>query len=590
MSFSASASVFAKPELLSPAGSPEAFEAALSAGADAIYLGAERFGARAYAKNFTHGDIISAVGKAHKRGARVYVTVNTLITDRELPDAMSLSFGLYEAGVDAVIAADIGYISLLRKYLPDFEVHASTQMGCHNIHFAEYAKSLGIPRVVLARETSLEDIRYFTANTDIETEVFVHGALCVCHSGQCLLSSVIGGRSGNRGECAQPCRMKYGSGYPLSLKDLCAAGRVKELIDAGVSSFKIEGRMKSPDYVAYNTALYRRLIDENRNATEEEIAESAEVFSRDGFTTGYLDGVISKEMLGVRREDEVAKKVNRAGLKNPANRGEEIFIKRQAVEDKDGIIKEIKKLSRKKDTKSKKLISGIFYDKSQIPEDTSFFDVIYLPLEKFSAGTGANGVSLPPVIFDREEKEVFEKLKEAFCKGASHVLCHQVWQADFVKKAAEEAGLQNPVIHCSHRAGIYSNITADEICKYGFYDITLSPELLLPAMRDISYRKSVIVYGALPVMTLEKPVGFKSLTDRTGATFPILREGGRDILYNSQPIYEADREDLLKEAGIFNRVFIFSTETKGEVKKVIEEYKNHLPRKNAKITRIKKQR
>lgn len=292
------------PELLAPAGSFEAMLAAVAAGADAVYMGGQAFGARAYARNFDADELREAVRYCHLHGVKVYVTVNTQIYDREMTEALQFCRTLYGMGADAVIAADFGLIRRLRRELPALPVHASTQMSVHNLAGAEAAFSLGAERVVLARELSERDIRYVTAHAQAEIEVFVHGAMCVCHSGQCLFSSLVGGRSGNRGACAQPCRLPYNGAdkYPLSLKDMSLAQHIPALIDAGVSSLKIEGRMKSPSYVYGVTSVYRRLLDERRGATAEECAQLQALFSRGGFSDAYFRAAPDEPMTGVRSQ------------------------------------------------------------------------------------------------------------------------------------------------------------------------------------------------------------------------------------------------------------------------------------------------
>ena len=293
------------PELLAPAGDYQALIAAILGGADAIYLGGEKFGARAYAKNFTEEELACAIKTCHLWGVRVYTTLNTLIFDRELDDAVSYAKRLYNLGVDALIISDIGVISQIRREIPDLELHASTQMGVHNCAGVDFAAELGCKRVVLARECSGENIRSITAKSKAETEVFLHGALCVCHSGQCLFSSLVGGRSGNRGECAQPCRLPYNNGkYPLSLKDLSLSEHIEELINSGVASLKIEGRMKSPDYVYEVTRTYRELLDRGRSANKNEKQRLLDIFSRGGFTDGYFIGDPFRKMTGVRSEGD----------------------------------------------------------------------------------------------------------------------------------------------------------------------------------------------------------------------------------------------------------------------------------------------
>ena len=300
------------PELLAPAGSFECLIAAIRGGADAIYVGGKRFGARAYAKNFDIEELSRAVTYAHLHKRKIYVTINTLILDREMEDALAYARELYEIGVDALIVADLGLVKVLREHLPDFELHGSTQMSAHNSLGADLAYDLGCERVVLARELSRENIVAVTEKCKPEIEVFLHGALCVCHSGQCLFSSMVGGRSGNRGECAQPCRLPYigEKNYPLSLTDLCLANHVKELCDSGVASLKIEGRMKSPEYVYTVTSIYRRLLDEYREATEAENRDLRAAFSRGGFTDKYFTGRIFDKMTGTRGEED--KEISRA--------------------------------------------------------------------------------------------------------------------------------------------------------------------------------------------------------------------------------------------------------------------------------------
>ena len=289
------------PELLCPAGDMDCLYAAVSGGADAVYVGGIRFGARAFAKNFDIDTLSRAVRYCHLFSVKLYVTVNTLLFDSELSEALDFCRELYAIGVDAVICQDLGLVRAIRETLPDLEIHASTQMSVNNSVGADVAYSLGCSRVVLARELSAENIRAAVEKSKAEIEVFLHGALCVCHSGQCLFSSLVGGRSGNRGECAQPCRLPYGKGYPLSLKDLSLATHIPELIELGVSSLKIEGRMKSPSYVYTVTSIYRRLLDERRGATDAEQRRLASAFSRGGFTDGYFTGRFGG-MIGVRSE------------------------------------------------------------------------------------------------------------------------------------------------------------------------------------------------------------------------------------------------------------------------------------------------
>ena len=293
------------PELLAPAGSPEALYAAVSAGADAVYLGG-RHSARAFAKNFDEGELREAISYAHLHGRRVYLALNTLLFDRELSDALSYADRVAAMGIDALIVADPGLGALLARHLPSLPLHASTQCFIHNTKTADHYAEKGFSRVVAARELTEGAIGRMVEDSQAEVEVFLHGALCVSHSGQCLFSSLVGGRSGNRGECAQPCRLPYGGRYPLSLRDLSLAPHIPALIAMGVSSLKIEGRMKSPSYVAGVTGIYRRLLDEGRAATEEEMRALMRLFSRGEFTDGYFTDRKDAPMCGIRTEEAKA--------------------------------------------------------------------------------------------------------------------------------------------------------------------------------------------------------------------------------------------------------------------------------------------
>ena len=301
-------------ELLAPAGSMEAAAAAVQNGADAVYLGYGDFNARRNAKNFSQEEFAAAVSYCHVRGAKVYLTLNTLLTDRELPRAAEFAAQASQLGADAVLVQDMGVVRLLRQVAPDLPVHASTQMTLHNLDGVKMAAELGMTRAVLSRELSRDQIEYICQRSPIEIEVFAHGAQCMCYSGQCFLSSIIGGRSGNRGLCAQPCRLKYGWGdkadsNPLSLKDLSLAGHLRELRKMGVACVKLEGRMKRPEYVAVVTGIYSRAIKEDREPTAEELEQLRAAFSRQGFTQGYYLDQQGPDMFGVREEEKEPKEL-----------------------------------------------------------------------------------------------------------------------------------------------------------------------------------------------------------------------------------------------------------------------------------------
>ena len=297
-----------RPELLAPAGSPEALRAAVQCGADAVYLGWGDFNARRNARNFSDGEFAEALLYCHTYGVRVFLTLNTLLTDRELPRALEAARTACRLGVDAVLVQDWGLLRLLRSALPGLPVHASTQMSLFTSGGACEAVSEGCERVVLARECSREDAAAICRNCPGEIEVFVHGALCMCYSGQCALSAAVGGRSGNRGGCAQPCRLPYRlnhgkSGHPLSLKDSCLAGDLEDMASLGVACLKLEGRMKRPEYVAVVTGVYDRLLREGRGPTKTEQDALEQAFSRSGFTDGYWRGRRGPGLFGTRPED-----------------------------------------------------------------------------------------------------------------------------------------------------------------------------------------------------------------------------------------------------------------------------------------------
>lgn len=289
-------------EILAPCGGEESLEAALNSGADAVYLGLTSFSARRNAANFTSEQLKVSVEKAHRQGVRVYVTVNTLVFDDELSELKKTVLSIAEAKADGVIVQDFGAVKLFKECAPNLRLHGSTQMTVTSASGAEFAKKQGFSRVVLPRELSLEEIRNITSKVDIETEVFVHGALCVCLSGQCLLSAVIGGRSGNRGLCAQPCRLNYKCGSRenvLSLKDLSLIENLRELEQAGVTSAKIEGRMKRPEYVAAAVSQCRKSL----NGEKPDMELLRTVFSRSGFTKGYYCGKLTN-MQGIRQKED----------------------------------------------------------------------------------------------------------------------------------------------------------------------------------------------------------------------------------------------------------------------------------------------
>ena len=659
------------PELLSPAGSPTALRAAVEGGADAVYLGMSAFNARINAENFTKDSLAESIRLAHAYGTKVYITLNTLVFDREREEFLRAAEQAYLAGADALIVADLGAASLLREHLP-IERHASTQMAAHHADAACLLAGLGFSRMVCAREMSREELKTLVADSPIEIEAFVHGALCVSHSGQCLFSSIVGGRSGNRGECAQPCRLPYRtekgrSDYPLSLKELSLARHIPELVDMGIASFKIEGRMKSPEYVRDVTRVWRRLLDEGRGADASDMDELLRAFSRGGFTDGYYTGKIDRGMLGIRSEDDkdasrklttfskierrvpatlsaqikkdqpmtlcltrsdtgrsatVVGEIPQAALTAPIDRetvirslgklGNTPFMATDIALDLDeGLMVPISALNALRRTavdaltaepsrsetdflpipnrpKTEKKQSGerslanpvkaaVCYDPERIPQEAhDYFDVIYTPIERYDGKT--KGVLLPPVIYEGERARMREMLAQARELGATDILVGNLGHLSL----ARESGLR---VHGDFRLNVTNADTAKALRELGIEDVCLSPELTLPQMRDIGGATGAIVYGRVPLMVTEKCVGKEladcnachagrvSLTDRRGAKFPVL-EGSRhrSLIFNSVPVYMADRESALARADLSIRYFIFSDESEEQIRRVIRAH------------------
>lgn len=313
-------------ELLSPAGSMESLKAGIQNGADAIYLGGSSFGARAAATNFDNDELIEAVKYAKLRDVNIFVTVNTSIKETEIEDLISYTDFLYKIGVDAIILSDIGIAEVLRKRYPNMELHASTQISAHSLNDVLELKQVGFDRVVIARELGIEEIKEICDNVDIDIEVFIHGAICVSYSGQCLMSSMLGDRSGNRGRCAQPCRQSYklinkttgkiinvNGNYLLSPKDLCSIENIEKILDTGVKSLKIEGRMKRPEYVAVVTSRYRKAIDNyinNKITTDKKtLKEDLEAIFNRKFTSGYLMSKNGSDIINLDKPNNVGVKV-----------------------------------------------------------------------------------------------------------------------------------------------------------------------------------------------------------------------------------------------------------------------------------------
>lgn len=661
-----------KIELLAPAGDKDALVSAIASGANAVYFGLDIFNARIRAENFTLDTVEESVRLCHAHGVKAYVTLNTQLYNKELPLMLEYVGKLYEKGVDALIVADFGVASLIKSYYPDFEIHASTQASVHNKNGAELlCDKLGFARVVLARELDRESIEYISKSDKYETEIFVHGAHCMSVSGQCLASFCMGGRSGNRGECAQPCRLPYTigkeRGYPLSLKDMTLSNHIEDILNSGTASLKIEGRMKNSDYVGGTVNIWRRLIDQKRNANKQEALTLSALFSRGGFTDGYFTGKIDRSMLGIRsdkdKETSLLQKTEKAELervgislsaelyigkeskltlthmgkavtvfgdivesadnapmsyedvkKNLVKFGSTPFyVKNIDIKMDEGIMirnsslnalrrmgadklfdmgrkaKEITLEAEKTNTSLDKIKTALFNSIEQIPQNHSYFDIVFLPLEVYfnskSDKSLVNGIKLPPVVLDKEWDEVEKMLSYAKAQGVAYALVSNIGQVERVKAYGFE-------LMADFRFNVFNSYTLEFVNSLGIKRAIVSPELTLAQLRDFK-NQSIIAYGKLPTMVTHKCVlkdtvgcdkckGY--IKDRQGAMLYAQGiYGHRCVIYNSVPVYMADK---LSEIENYSHHFIFSDEARDEAYKVIEAYKKGLPT-NRGMKRIK---
>ncbi len=655
-------------EILSPAGSFEALTAAVQYGADAVYAGGSRFNARSHAQNFSDEILEKAVDFCHLYGVKFYLCCNTLVKENEYEEAMQLIRYAWQIGVDALIMQDLGLIERVRSELPDFAIHGSTQMTIVNSDGVRLLEELGLQRVVLAREVTRRGIESILDKTQIELEYFVHGALCISYSGQCLLSSMLGGRSGNRGSCAQPCRLPYTlleNGKPVTQpefllcpKDLCLADCISDLKTLGVTSLKIEGRMKSPAYVAMVTQVYKQ-ASEGR-VTETDIRQMLKFFSRGGSCHGYWEGCLYQDMMDMGGN---AKKVADTLPVLPpqekhipldmafcAEVGEPLLLKAQTdsltvtlngavceaahthattperVEEQlkklGGTafsakkvdvqispvaavpIKEINRLRRDAVEKLEESIVGQF--KRQLPavhtisSERAVLSVktpqlsvevrtgeqleaalvmgierIYLPKELWQQAEGKceRVLLLPPLTKEGQTIEVGEA--EAVC----------------IQNLGQILSSRGKNITAGHRLNVTNSRTVALLKHMGVEQMVLSPELNLKGLRALrqhtSAKLEVIGYGRLPLMLLEhcvirSRIGCRcndtdfALKDRKNEVFPLLPTHCGNVLYNSKPIYMADRIEDIKNLQINGIRLCFTLENYERCCIIIREYQSAL--------------
>lgn len=667
-------------ELLSPAGGLESLIAAVQAGADAVYLGGKFYSARAGAKNFDTDLLKYAINYTHLRGVKVFVTLNTLLKESEVESAANFAADIRNLGADALIVQDIGLSKILLKHVPDLDLHASTQMTVHNIDTAKRLEELGFKRVILARELSAEQIEQISKAVSIETEVFVHGALCYSYSGQCLFSSLIGGRSGNRGRCAQPCRLPYTlytdnkkikDGYLLSPKDLCLIDRIQELKNSGVKSLKIEGRLKPAGYVAAVTSVYRKYLDDSKIVEKGDLEVLLDAFNRSGFTHGHFEKKSGHELISYKTPTNIAKgerlkdykylyaenanyrkiginakitvKANDLPvLKLWDNDGNYISvlgdtlpqtainisltpdrIKAQIEKlggtpfelinieteiDSDLMLaaSELNSLRRKacEQLEKKRIESNIPKEKAKISiikkqdlkKDTEFGITIQVatlnqakaalkyPIKRLYAPKAiilsligikkaAELVTQLPDIINN--KNLIENIKTS--SVSTGILGNGHYLSDKFN------------VYGDFRLNIYNSFSADSYTEEGFKSVCLSPELNLHELsavcKNTNAECEIIAYGHLPLMVtkacLQKGCagkcnkGFKSvIRDRKKTTFPVIcsPEACINIIYNSRPIYMADKIDDLKKTGAGLFRLVFTIENEKECDTIIQKY------------------
>ncbi|MBQ9148605.1 MAG: U32 family peptidase [Oscillospiraceae bacterium] len=675
-------------ELLAPAGSMEALKAAVQNGANAVYLGCGIFNARQSAKNFTPQSLTEAVKYCHVRGVAVHLTLNTLVSDRESTELCELIRHAAQAGVDAFIVQDLGVVQLCRQIAPQVAIHGSTQLTVHSLPGVQLCAAWGMSRVVLSRELSREEIRYICQNSPIEIEVFAHGALCMCYSGQCYLSAAIGGRSGNRGRCAQPCRQSYGYGrwenkHPLSLKDNCLVHYLQELEEMGVASLKLEGRMKKPEYVATVTSVYRKAIDSGV-VTRPMMDDLYTAFNRQGFTDGYYTGRVGREMFGIRKEEKEntqwaqAARQSYEGVENPlVDVSFRAVVNRMGsyltVTDPDGRIckvtgplpEEARNVALEGQALSQRLAKtggtpyrcvevrcqiepGLTMSAAainamrrevlnqltalrarrempalgkphHIPDHFGHAGVpglsvqitsreqltgrllkletvmLYVPLHILTAdpdlcrelaSRGHVAAVLPRIVHDGELPKLTAALQTIHDLGVRDVLVGNLG----LLIPAREAGMR---LHGDFGLNLYNSRALDMARKMEFASATLSFEMTLPQIRHVSKLVpcELLVYGRMPLMVTENclvrnrtgecacHMGTMRLTDKTGADFPVIRDGDscRSVLLNGKKLSLLDRQEDLTKLGLWATRLYFTTENPREVDRVLADYLNPQP-------------
>ena len=674
-------------ELLSPAGSMEALKAAVQNGANAVYLGCGAFNARQSAKNFTPQTLDEAVKYCHIRGVAVHLTLNTLVSDREIDQVSELIRHAASCGVDAFIVQDLGVLQLCRRIAPHVSIHGSTQLTVHSLSGVLLCAAWGMSRVVLSRELSRDEIRYITENSPIEIEVFAHGALCMCYSGQCSLSAAIGGRSGNRGRCAQPCRQSYGysrweNQHPLSLKDNCLVQYLAELEAMGVASVKLEGRMKRAEYVAAVTSVYRSALDSG-HVTRGMMEDLMTAFNRQGFTDGYYTGQTGPQMFGTRIEKEDAawlKKMRQTydAVENPlvpvtfravineqgssltvaddagrectvqgplpeaarqvpltrelfasrmektggtpyrcelvtADIGEGLTLSAAAINGmrRDAldqltalrarrevpILGRVRRITHFSGFRSQPSVTVQVTNAQQITPALLRMkpSVLYVPMHillsdslfcRSLVSQTTVAAVLPRICHDGEIAGLKEGMQTLRSWGVRQVLVGNLGHL----LPARECNME---IHGDFGLNLYNSAAVNAVRDLELISATLSFEMTLPQIRDVSKAVpcEILAYGRMPLMVTENCLfrnrtgscschqGPIRLTDKTGADFPVIRDGNtcRSVLLNGKKLYWLDRQNDLEKLGIWAFRLYFTTENPIEVDQIVNACRSRAP-------------
>jgi len=556
-----------KIELLAPAGSMANLKAAVNKKADSVYLGMQKFNAREFATNFNEDYLKEAVNICHSNGVKLYLTMNTLVKNDEIDDFFKQLSSAYSAGIDAVIIQDISFLDIIKKNYPGLEVHISTQAGIMNSNQANLLKKAD--SITLARELTKEEIKEIRKNYKNRLEMFCHGALCVSISGSCLFSSLLGGRSGNRGKCAQPCRKKYNGCYFLSTKELCLIKEIPEIIRSGIDIIKIEGRMRTPYYVASVTDVYRKAIDSfykgNFTVTKDMILKLDSAFSRE-FTEGWFSS--KKDMFNVKQG---------AGISNPKNIKEVYNVNyRNLKVNRTNIKAELPKI--KEGSNKKQLLVKVYNKKDALEACDSGADIVYFDILDKNFTEIKNILSCktfgitPRIMLDKDIDMILNAIKD---KKPDGLLIGNIGLLN------HNLGLP---IHVDYNSNCFNDLNIDYYEKLNAMPI-ISPELSFNELKQFKNKKfAVLVHGKIRLMTLRHNLNSCEIKDERNSRFFVNKIFNGSEIINEKELGLLSKSKQLNDAGINN----FFVDTEKNVKDIVAFYRNVLDNKKVDDSRIKK--